>query len=124
VLNTFDGIWKTLCAAVDTNKDGRISRDEFQSGIDNTFISGTKNDSVCHPASQAILNLCDTDDDGTLSSDEFMKLQEAMVTTPDGGRAAFKALDRDNSLVQRCRIISQGTGVRGYAQLHPGHRPR
>ena len=97
LFKTFMGIWETICAEMDTNKDGKISRAEFRSGMDSAFVDGGKYDVIFRPATQAVLDLCNANDKGEMPFGEFLKLQNGFGTTPADSKAAFVALDRDHN---------------------------
>lgn len=95
VLDSFDGIWDMLIKEMDTDRDGRLSPQEYRQGMDRTFIDGPHYDRVFQPAVEAAMRLCDTDGDGVLSREEFARFHAAFGHGAADSRVAFDALDRD-----------------------------
>lgn len=75
---------------LDTNKDGRLSREELMTGFDRLGL-GTEEDVV------RIMENCDTDGSGYIELTEFVTatLNWKRVLDKDLLQAAFKAFDRD-----------------------------
>lgn len=97
VIDHYDTLWETIVARIDSDRDARISREEYRSGMAAAFIHGPDFDHVFRPAAQAVATLCDTDDDGVVGADEFQTLQSAFGTSTADAQAAFNKLDTNGS---------------------------
>jgi Ca2+-binding EF-hand superfamily protein len=98
VLDSFHSFWQELLSSIDMDGDRRISPEEWQLGFASAYIDDPAGyERAFRPAAEAVLNLADTDNNGTLERDEFARVQTAMRVAGDDVDAAFDHLDADNS---------------------------
>ncbi len=91
-------IWQSL-SEMDTDSDGRISREEFIIGVAQNKAAVA---AAVRGAGQAIFDLADRDKNGRLSCAELVKLLQGFHVPTDEAIAAFRGLDRDgDGLVSR-----------------------
>lgn len=88
VLDSHRFYWQGLSAGLDTNKDERISFDEFTVGVGDT----ARFDQVVRPYAEALVALADRDDDGYVEHDDFVTSLEALGFTRGGIEAAHASL--------------------------------
>ncbi|MEV4318633.1 hypothetical protein [Actinocrispum sp. NPDC049592] len=97
VIDRFSDLWDALVGELDVNGNGRLSPEEYAEGMRAAFIEGPHFAEVFLPAAESIVELCDTDGDGTIEFAEFQAMQEAFGTATEDAEAAFVRLDRDVS---------------------------
>ncbi|MET9608099.1 EF-hand domain-containing protein [Streptomyces sp. NPDC006512] len=95
VLDSFDTFWDGLLAVADENKDGRLSRDEFERSMIVNFVDGDRFDALFEPAARAVVTALDLDGDGQVDQQEFKVFQDAFGRTEAHAATAFAKLDRD-----------------------------
>lgn len=95
VADSFDDLWETLAAAVDLDRDSRITPGEYRTSVIVSFIDGDRFEPVFRPAIEAVLALADTDADGFLGPEEFQLVHEAFGRSGEDSEHAFAALDLD-----------------------------
>jgi len=88
--------WQRLQAAMDTDNDQRLSKEELLTFMANTII-GRPGAFVqlMLPTLQAVLDVVDTDRDGRIGLEEFVKWQGSARATEAEATQAFQQLDRD-----------------------------
>lgn len=114
----FDGFWKAVRDAIDTDGDGRITPQEWNAGMVEAFVEPENGfDRHLRPAVEAVMRLADTDGDGRVGLPEFAMLQKAFGTKPNGTMAAFARLDADRDgaisvpeLIEAARHFYTGPG--------------
>lgn len=94
LVDGFDGIWSSLCGVLERDADSRLSRDDFRSGMTVAFVTGDRYEPVFRPATVAVAELCDHDDDGHIGPREFRTMLSAFGTAYDDVDAAFDRLDQ------------------------------
>jgi Ca2+-binding EF-hand superfamily protein len=98
LLDAFGEVWKVLVTACDHDADDKLDAREYHIGMSWAFVEDTEGyDRIFHPAVQVLMELADTDSDGSLQLGEFRTLQAAFGTPADEIDEAFKGLDRDGS---------------------------
>ncbi|GAA3649581.1 calcium binding protein CalD [Nonomuraea antimicrobica] len=95
VADSFDDLWETLAAAVDLDRDGSITPDEYRTSVIASFIDGDRFEPVFRPAIEAVLALADTDGDGLIQPQELQLVHEAFGRSGQDTEHAFAALDHD-----------------------------
>ncbi|MFD7974520.1 EF-hand domain-containing protein [Streptomyces sp. NPDC059071] len=87
--------WISLSRLVTTDGTGRISRDDFVTGLaqspDPKRISA-----MVRPSVEADLALADTNDDGVVDVAEFTRLYQALGVPQSQAEEIFRTLDRDD----------------------------
>ncbi|MCX4527120.1 MULTISPECIES: EF-hand domain-containing protein [unclassified Streptomyces] len=97
VMSGLVDFWTALSAELDRAKDGRIDLAEYQQGMRRLYVEGKAYDTTFRPLAQAVVELIDTDGDGTVSRQEFHTAQRVF----DGGlgeaaaQEAFARIDSD-----------------------------
>ncbi|MEU0570072.1 hypothetical protein ABZ297_32470 [Nonomuraea sp. NPDC005983] len=94
LVDSFDGIWATLTAALDRDADARFSREDFRIAMTSAFVKGDRYEPVFKPATVTVAELCDHDGDGLIGPGEFRTLLSAFGTAYDDVDEAFDRLDR------------------------------
>ncbi len=102
VADSFDRLWDTLADAVDLDRDGRITPDEYRSSAVSSFIEGDRFEPVFRPAIEAVLAVADTDGDGLVEPQEFLLVHEAFGRSEQDSDYAFAALDLDGDGALGC----------------------
>jgi Ca2+-binding EF-hand superfamily protein len=98
LLEAFAGVWRVLVAACDHDTDGKLDAREYHIGMTWAFVEDPAGyNRVFQPAVIALMELADTDGDGSLQPGEFRALQTAFGTPEGEIGEAFASLDRDNS---------------------------
>ncbi|MEV4400522.1 EF-hand domain-containing protein [Nonomuraea sp. NPDC049607] len=90
VVEAFVDAWDTHVHALDADRDGRISREEYVESFQALVRTGAL-DGVLNPMSRATFDLADHDGDGELTVEEFRTLW----IREDGLSAAFDRADAD-----------------------------
>ncbi|NUO99218.1 MAG: hypothetical protein HOY71_03720 [Nonomuraea sp.] len=90
VVEAFLNTWDTHVSALDADRDGRISREEYVESFQALVRTGAL-EGVLHPMFRATFDLADHDRDGELTAEEFRLLW----TRDDGLTAAFRSADAD-----------------------------
>ncbi|MEV4475223.1 EF-hand domain-containing protein [Nonomuraea sp. NPDC049504] len=90
--------WEALCSAADVNGDGRLTPQEYRTGMTRAFVEDpTGFDRAFLPMAEALCGLLDTDGDGTVSRPEFAAFHQVMRTSVENADLAFGKLDTDGS---------------------------
>ncbi|GAA3112714.1 EF-hand domain-containing protein [Streptomyces rectiviolaceus] len=95
VLAGAHAVWQGLAKAAQIPEDGQLNEQAYVRAMERANESGTIAD-LLRPSVEAHVALIDSDGDGTVSLEEFVRAQKA-VGEPAASRAreAFAALDRD-----------------------------
>jgi EF hand domain-containing protein len=94
--DTYLALWTALLKKMDTDGDGKISRDEFVTAVARSIV--TREDGFTRyiePIAQAILSMADTNGSGELDADEFSRMWVVIGVPADDTAQAFQQLDRD-----------------------------
>ncbi|MQY10857.1 N-succinylglutamate 5-semialdehyde dehydrogenase [Streptomyces sp. RB5] len=98
LMNGMVTFWDAVAAAADADGDGRLTPEEYRTGMKGAFItSGEGFSQAFRPMLEAVCLLLDTDGDGGVDEKEFQVWQEVFRTAPQDRAAAFRALDTDGS---------------------------
>ncbi|MGR9052791.1 MAG: EF-hand domain-containing protein [Gammaproteobacteria bacterium] len=98
LFKAFEDSWIMMSAKMDVNGDGKISPEEWRKGIRKTFSedpNGYKEG--FRPLAEAIFNLCDRDDNGSVSQQEFELFHKAFGTSAANSKIAFEKLDANGN---------------------------
>jgi Ca2+-binding EF-hand superfamily protein len=95
--NAFDAWWQLLLEHGDTSGDGRISREEFISVMQVNVTAPEHFEAAVMVIADAVMKALDTNNDGVLSFDEYVRLYEALGVSPEYSGEAFRRLDLDGS---------------------------
>ncbi|WP_284740610.1 EF-hand domain-containing protein [Amycolatopsis sp. RTGN1] len=96
VTSGFQRVWESLAGNLDTDGDGRVSREEFTGGM-TVFADGDRYQDLFQPAIDALLAMGDADGDGQLSQAEWVRLQMGYGTSESDAEYTFGLLDADGS---------------------------
>ncbi|MFE6836708.1 EF-hand domain-containing protein [Streptomyces sp. NPDC057705] len=86
--------WTSLTALVAADGSGRISRDDFATGLART-PDASRISAMVRPSVEADLALADRDGDGVVDVDEFTALFHAIGVSAPEAQEIFRTLDRD-----------------------------
>lgn len=82
---------------MDANHDGRVTFEEYRSWVGHDAFERS-----CRPALGSLFDIADSDADGHLDRDEFIRMRSAAGNEETGADAAFDALDTDgDGLIDR-----------------------
>ncbi|MGR6921810.1 EF-hand domain-containing protein [[Actinomadura] parvosata] len=103
VIDAFLNAWDTHARALDTDRDGQISKEEYVRSFEMLVRTGAL-EAVLAPISRATFTLADRDGDGRISADEFGSLWSrpgtdlatvfAEADTDGDGRISFEEFAR------------------------------
>jgi Ca2+-binding EF-hand superfamily protein len=94
--NAFDNWWQLLLAHGDSDGDGRVSRSEFCTVMTADVTSPQHFEGAVLAIVDALMRALDTNGDGVLSHDEYVRMYSALGIPPEHSKAAFARLDRDS----------------------------
>lgn len=98
LMNGMVTFWDAVVAASDADGDGRLTPEEYRTGMKGAFITSEEGFSrAFRPMLEAVCGLLDTDGDGEVDEEEFQVWQEVFRTAPQDRAAAFRTLDTDGS---------------------------
>ncbi|MEU4152951.1 EF-hand domain-containing protein [Streptomyces sp. NPDC026659] len=111
ISTAFDMLWHELVRHADTNHDNRISEEEYISSVRRT-VDDTTRFNATDALANSLFDIMDVDDDGQISKDEFIRLQQNVwgISVPDA-IDTFIALDTDGD-----GHMSRQEAVRGCRQ--------
>ncbi|WP_433260500.1 EF-hand domain-containing protein [Actinosynnema sp. CS-041913] len=95
--DAFDAWWRLLLEHGDTGGDGRISREEFITVMQVNVTAPEHFQDAVMAIADAVINALDTDQDGVLTHDEYVRLYEALGISREHSSEAFAKLDLDGS---------------------------
>ncbi|MEV0648947.1 EF-hand domain-containing protein [Phytomonospora sp. NPDC050363] len=91
-----DLYYRQLAKAIDADKDGRISGEEFRHVFDTTILTAPEGyERYLRPLVDVVFSCCDADGDGKIDRREFLSMQTLLGTEDEDAREAFKRLDSD-----------------------------
>ncbi|WP_078952277.1 EF-hand domain-containing protein [Streptomyces sp. NRRL F-5755] len=82
---------EAVFADMDADQDGRVTFEEYR-----TWVGHEAFERSCRPALGSLFDIADSDADGRLDRDEFIRLRTAAGNAGTGVAAAFDALDSDS----------------------------
>lgn len=89
------GVWTGVAAVADVDKDGQVSREEFTKWFEAKVTNDDGFDEIMTPVLQARFALADTDGNGVLNNDEFVRFNVALGSAPPKAAEAFALVDAD-----------------------------
>ncbi|MET9294880.1 EF-hand domain-containing protein [Streptomyces sp. NPDC003077] len=87
--------WEIVNELTDTDKDGRVSREEWRTYMARNAKPATA-DGLLRPITDAEFAVADTNHDGYLSPDEYAELLRAFGLSTRDARVGAKSIDTDN----------------------------
>ncbi|MEV6756553.1 EF-hand domain-containing protein [Streptomyces sp. NPDC051214] len=94
VIDGATAYWQGVAKLAGIAEEGRLTEGEFVEALVRANELGTIAD-LLRPSVEAHVTLVDTDGDGTVSLEEFVRAQQAVGMSEDEASAAFDALDRN-----------------------------
>ncbi|MFE4518923.1 EF-hand domain-containing protein [Kitasatospora sp. NPDC056783] len=95
--NAFEEWWRVLLAHGDANGDGRIDRQEFHDVMEANVTAPEHFEKAVLTIADALMRALDTNGDGVLSKDEYVRMYSALGIPPVHSEDAFRRLDRDGN---------------------------
>ena len=93
----FEKWWGLLLAAGDTSKDGRLEREEFIDVMKSSVTTPENFEDAVLTIADVFMRIVDTNGDGSLNFDEYVRMYEGLGIDPAHSSDAFKRLDRDGN---------------------------
>ncbi|MGW6930987.1 EF-hand domain-containing protein [Lentzea sp. NPDC054927] len=95
LIETSDKFWETLIARCDTDRDGRITLDEYRTAMVAVLADVNEFDDMYLEVSESLLALADANGDGRVEEAEFQVLLKARGLSDAECGVAFAHLDAD-----------------------------
>nr|WP_042188593.1 EF-hand domain-containing protein [Kibdelosporangium sp. MJ126-NF4] len=91
------GLWEHLAVAADVRHCGSITVDEYKHAFaEGLLVTEESFEKGYRPFLEALMSVCDTDNDGQLSADEHVRWTAALMGLPEAdARDAHRRLDAD-----------------------------
>ncbi|ONI82849.1 calcium-binding protein [Actinosynnema sp. ALI-1.44] len=91
------GLWEHLAAAANVSNDGSISVDEYKKAFaEGLLVTEESFEAGYRPFLEALMSVCDTDDDGKLSISEHIRWTGALMNLSEtDAREIHRRLDTD-----------------------------
>jgi Ca2+-binding EF-hand superfamily protein len=103
--STYQQVWCDLADKSDSDRNGEVTRQEFETVFADTGLSGSMG--PIEAAIQAEFDVADIDNDGVLSNDELARMLASVGVDSSEADEAARALDRDgDGQVSRQEYIS------------------
>lgn len=96
VYSAYLNLWEQVMVPMDTNGDGKISRDEFMTSVGQQTRTPEDYARAFRPIIESVTELCDRDGDGVLNAEEFTSWLRACRVSPEDADMVFGKLDRDS----------------------------
>jgi len=93
----FEKWWGLLLAAGDTRGDGRLGREEFLEVMKSSVTAPENFEEAVLTIADAFMRIVDTNGDGSLNFDEYVRMYDGLGLDPAHSSDAFKRLDRDGN---------------------------
>lgn len=94
----YSGLWGRLRDMMDTDHDGVISREEYTTCLLQVVYQHPSGfDDLIRPTTEAVVTICDTNDDGVIDLGEFVRMELACGVGRAEALRNFQHLDRDHS---------------------------
>ncbi|MFD8632415.1 EF-hand domain-containing protein [Streptomyces sp. NPDC059533] len=97
IRTAFDQWWQLLVKHGDTDGDGQVSREEFVTVMEDTVTTEAHFEPAVMAIADAVMSAVDTDQDGVLSLQEYVRLYDTLGVDRDVSTAAFHLVDRDGN---------------------------
>ncbi|MBD0709760.1 MULTISPECIES: EF-hand domain-containing protein [unclassified Streptomyces] len=91
----FEEWWRVLLTHGDADGDGRITRKEFLDVMEANVTDPRNFEKAVLAIADALMRALDTNGDGVLSKDEYVRMYSALGIPPEHSGEAFRRLDRD-----------------------------
>jgi Ca2+-binding EF-hand superfamily protein len=91
----FEKWWGLLLAEGDTTEDKRLEREEFIEVMKSNVTAPENFEDAVITIADAFMRIVDTSGDGSLKSDEYVRMYEGLGIDPAHSSDAFRRLDRD-----------------------------
>ncbi|WP_232269855.1 EF-hand domain-containing protein [Streptomyces gobiensis] len=88
-------VWDALADEVDTDRDGRISREEFHRAMESRAQDDRLIERTFRPAIQAEFSAVDADGDGSITRDELVQTVQQLGASREEAQRGFDRLDQD-----------------------------
>lgn len=88
--------WGRLCRAADTDRDGRISKSDYVTAMEQGLLGTEADVQTVLNIADGLLRTLDVTGDGMISPDEYARLFDAIGVDREVSIPAFHRLDRDN----------------------------
>ena len=85
-------VWATLERRADTNRDGKVSLDEYLAAYADILA---ELGAAARGFVQVLFDFADADEDGRIAEGEYLALVGAYAVAADAARESFRRLDRD-----------------------------
>ncbi|WP_189271729.1 EF-hand domain-containing protein [Kitasatospora griseola] len=95
--SAFEEWWRVLLPHGDANGDGQIDRKEFLDLMVADVTAPEHFEKAVLAIADALMHALDTDHDGVLSKDEYVRMYDALRIPPVHSEDAFRRLDRDGN---------------------------
>ena len=89
--------WGLLLAAGDADGDGRLEREEFVDVMKSSVTAPENFEEAVLKIADAFMRIVDTNGDGSLNFDEYVRMYDGLGIDPAHSSEAFKRLDRDGN---------------------------
>ncbi|MGW4383229.1 EF-hand domain-containing protein [Kitasatospora sp. NPDC004531] len=93
----FEEWWRVLLAHGDADGDGRIDRQEFLDVMEANVTAPEHFEKAVLAIADALMRALDTNRDGVLSKDEYVRMYSALGIPPEHSGDAFRRLDLDGN---------------------------
>ncbi len=93
----FEEWWRVLLEHGDANGDGRIDRQEFLDVMAADVTAPEHFEKAVLAIADALMRALDTNRDGVLSKDEYVRMYDALGIPPVHSEDVFRRLDRDGT---------------------------
>ncbi|MGH8791202.1 MAG: EF-hand domain-containing protein [Stackebrandtia sp.] len=96
VQDTYGRFWDEYISRMDADGDGKVTKQEYIKAIDRQSFDQAAFDRAFKPHFQAVARLCDTDDDGMVSREEFARMMRVHGVSAQEASASFEQIDQDH----------------------------
>jgi Ca2+-binding EF-hand superfamily protein len=98
VIASYLGLWSAFAEAAGVSTDGSVTAEQVTAVGKQAFDKGAAGfAALARPTIRAIADLCDTDGDGQVSSEEFGRWLDAIGVDKSSADEAFSKIDSDGS---------------------------